>query len=129
MFFRESMISNSCAEENFRPTLSEGRGSTPSSNKWKMRLGYIIIYLGINTDAAGIDFRLRPIRARRIRLTEARSGPTAEIAAQPDQHCSDPSQAASELIASVDGGATVTAAWVGVGGHQLGGDGRGGAAH
>jgi hypothetical protein len=43
--------------------------------------------------------------------------------------CSDPSQAASEVIARVGGGAAVTAARVGVGGHQLGGDGGGGAAH
>src|SRR5271170_5889137 len=42
---------------------------------------------------------------------------------------SDPSQAASEVIAGVGGGAAVTAARVGVGGHQLGGDGGGGAAH
>jgi hypothetical protein len=42
--------------------------------------------------------------------------------------CSDPSQAASEVIAGVGGGAAVTPARVGVGGHQLGGDGGGGAA-
>src|SRR5271169_6273254 len=125
------MISNGCTEENFPPTLLKSVVSTPSANKRKIRLGKITIYLGINARLNGCGNRLpslpdscAPPPANRGSFRPNRRDGRATRPA-----FSDPSQPASEVIASVGGGAAVTAAWVGMGGHELGGDGGGGAAH